>query len=800
MSCLHNAQQQNSAFQNDLEEFAFDPSVVNIPRRPATTSTSSNQLLQPQPYLGHLENQNLFISQIPVLSAHNGLLQPPFKYRPRDINFENCPSLDTNLPRPTTFTDSTFISTPSPSMRSFSSSPVLQQEGTSLNPELSMIQSLDELFGPLKIEINGIAPYIRQQTSLEYLPTPVIPCIAENTLPAAYTDLSSPLTIPEDLMPCEQDAIEYFDLFFDHVHPYIPVIHRARFYEQWNADKNSVSPLLLEAVFACAGMICGDPAIGMRWLNLANVHESAFLEAPRLSTIQALLLLLKAREVAPKNGYYYRSWQLVKTMISMAKDLNIHEHYSYHADGKNCGMESTECLIKSRVWQTLLITEVLIGVPQGLKDFGVDIETVEARTSWNISGLDAYETERSRQYSYFVRIALNIRRFTDSYNQTKKQHNWAKDPRFTKNNNLLDQWLTDLPADLQVSLPSANSSPWLSSHFMGNLNICFHLNIILQYRPQLEDSAYDQSDGMWKARMDRSLSSAKTIYHLQEAIVSSYGLHGLCYMQRGIRFTVYCTLTCLTVYLKALTFTESHLDIDAKLYFSRHMRLLEQCNEEWPLPEIQASLYTVRAALSANINMPFDLNSFIFPFDFDSHNSTQVAQPIPQNTPNRALQSPDTINDATASPVLLSTRTEIIPTTPLPMIFEMLPCDTAISSSLGIHLEDGLGIWDPTRLVTQTDLELSSGALLSPASSPASVVTPNRNAGDYNFPIQFDMITSPFQKDCPYYTFDFEASATSRGIQDWNGEISGIYSVPGLKRKWDEVESFFEGQITTTKI
>lgn len=94
-------------------------------------------------------------------------------------------------------------------------------------------------------------------------------------------------------------------------------------------------------------------------------HESSFMDVPRLSTIQALLLLLKARESLPKKGYYYRSWQTVKTIVSMAKDLDIHDHYNVHAEGKSCEMDTVECLVQIRVWQALLVVEVMIGAPQG---------------------------------------------------------------------------------------------------------------------------------------------------------------------------------------------------------------------------------------------------------------------------------------------------------------------------------------------------------------------------------------------------------------------------------------------------
>ena len=89
------------------------------------------------------------------------------------------------------------------------------------------------------------------------------------------------------------------------------------------------------------------------------------MDVPRLSTIQAVLILLKARESAPKRGYYYRSWMTVKILIVMAKDLELHNHYAVHQEGRECGSDPTECLIKTRIWQNIFMCELMVGGPQG---------------------------------------------------------------------------------------------------------------------------------------------------------------------------------------------------------------------------------------------------------------------------------------------------------------------------------------------------------------------------------------------------------------------------------------------------
>lgn len=98
----------------------------------------------------------------------------------------------------------------------------------------------------------------------------------------------------------------------------------------------------------------------------------------------------------------------------------------------------------------------------GRSDYGVDPQTVDMRPSLDIRGLDAYETDRSRQYAYFVRNAHHIRIITDIYHKVKKQKDWGADPRFTQRNPLFADWLRNLPPDLQVNYPPDGSPPPLA--------------------------------------------------------------------------------------------------------------------------------------------------------------------------------------------------------------------------------------------------------------------------------------------------------------------------------------------------
>lgn len=98
------------------------------------------------------------------------------------------------------------------------------------------------------------------------------------SLPPLVSGPGHKIRIPPELMPDDETILHYFDVFFTHVHPYVPVLDRPTFYRQWHTDRDSVSPLVLEAIFALAGRIMDDPGEGQQWLALAT---SALVFCPR---------------------------------------------------------------------------------------------------------------------------------------------------------------------------------------------------------------------------------------------------------------------------------------------------------------------------------------------------------------------------------------------------------------------------------------------------------------------------------------------------------------------------------------
>ena len=414
---------------------------------------------------------------------------------------------------------------------------------------------LADLLGNLRMNEAGSAPYLNNRMLANRPGNEEAPIVEEedddykSSLPPLISGPGLKIRIPPELMPDDATVLQYFDLYFANVHPYVPVLDKSIFLKQWQTNREAISPLLIEAILAIGGRLADDPAQGQQWLALATRHADSFMDVPRLSTLQALLVMLKAREAAPKRGYYYRSWMAIVQCVQMGKDLGLDEHYADHNAGQPCGSTPAECLMKTRIWQTIFVCEVMIGSPQGRTDLSVTEDSVDVREPPPTPGVDESDMQVSRNFVYLTRIVRNVSRMNRIYSRIKRNKDWGADPEFKSMNPLLHGWPNELPPDLAITFPSDGSAPWIASSFIGNMHSYYYLSILLLHRPQLQVLSPSSPDGKWKQHMLLCYSSAKNLCRLEEAILQTFGLNGLQNMQRGINFTIYSVLTCILVHL-----------------------------------------------------------------------------------------------------------------------------------------------------------------------------------------------------------------------------------------------------------
>ncbi|KAH7261026.1 uncharacterized protein BKA55DRAFT_536032 [Fusarium redolens] len=517
---------------------------------------------------------------------------------------------------------------PTPPMHQPPPPPVAQQQPSpeAYSPGEYQHHDLADLLGTLKVNETGTAPYLRNKASFRREEEPAIEDDAEE-FPA---NLPRPapghkIRIPPELMPDDETALHYFDLYFTHVHPYVPVLCKTVFYQQWNRDRNAISPLILEAIFAMGGRLAEEPGEGQQWLALASRHADSFMDIPRLSTLQALLMILKAREAAPKRGYYYRSWMTVVQCVQMGKDLGLDEHYEDHQAGISCEFTPVECQLRKRLWQLVFVCEVMVGAPQGRHDHAVKLNTVDFTAARPVPGCEESEYHISRNFSYFSQVVRTVATMSKVYTRLRRRKDWGVDPEFQQLGQSFNTWLAELPPDLAISFPPDGSPPWIPSHFIGNMHGYYYLAMILFHRPILSFLDPNSLDGQWKRHMMICYSSAKALCRLQEATLNSFGLTGLQCMQRGFSFSLYAGLSCIVIHLVAIVSPDPELNTDAREYFTRHMRVLEKVMEAWPMPELEKQINALRDAFSADVRKPFVLKPS-FPYG-SPHPSTHSSPP-----------------------------------------------------------------------------------------------------------------------------------------------------------------------------
>ncbi|KAF2498297.1 hypothetical protein BU16DRAFT_548115 [Lophium mytilinum] len=684
---------------------------------------------------------------------------------------------------------------PAPPMDSPGSDGVWRNDNTS---------NLTDALGELKIDYTAVAPYIaNQKKSLAEAPALEE---YEIQLPP-QNSLDHTVRIPPEMMPSEQQALDYFDYFFTNIHPYCPVINRAYFYQQWSTARESISPLMLEAIFACASLMLEEPGAGNKWLALASKHEESFRDVPRLSTIQAMLLILKARESVPQRGYFWRSWMTVVNMVAMAKELDLNEHYENHQIGKHCGSSLPDCLTKTRVWNTLFVLEIMVGGPQGRSDFSVDVDTVDFSIPRPVPGLDDAEYQVSRQFAHYLRIVKNVQFTTVAHGRLrKKRKDWALDPEFVQHNQNFPIWLRELPHDLQIAYPPDGSAPWIPSHFVANLH-CYHLlSVIMHHRPQLHILS-DSFDGSWKQHMIICYSAAKDMCKLQEAILKNYGLPGLLCMQRGISFTIYSVLTCTMLHLVAITSPDPELSGDAREFFVRHMRILETCTPSWPMPEMHEQVNTLRQAFSADTSKAFALKpSFPFgsppPQSNSSPLSTDDAYRPRGPGPQSPLEQPGQVHYHAHPITPPISASDSDPKTDSPVVQSlamMAAGQRTPQTSNQIQMQEPVQ-WNPTRIFDQWNAAFgtpppSTSSQSSPPLRPPppgtgyEARTPQEaNPPNYQLPAVSPHVAQVpnIQAQLPppvSYAAPPNASYVTPGM--WQDVVASSFGGEGLKRRWD---------------
>lgn len=119
------------------------------------------------------------------------------------------------------------------------------------------------------------------------------------------------------LVDIQPDLIESY---FRHVHPFLLVLHKPSFFRRLHDPKDPVPDFLLAAMYAVAShYVPGREEDGRRYFQFWLNRLDDTMDKPRLSTIQALLMIIKYQEGVKNTGFYFRTYMYTQMVIVLAR-------------------------------------------------------------------------------------------------------------------------------------------------------------------------------------------------------------------------------------------------------------------------------------------------------------------------------------------------------------------------------------------------------------------------------------------------------------------------------------------------
>ncbi|CAI2164748.1 1457_t:CDS:2 [Funneliformis geosporum] len=200
----------------------------------------------------------------------------------------------------------------------------------------------------------------------------LIPNNQQNVVGGSYVDPPLPSIISQFSEPPSHISKNLLERYFNHFHPYFPIINRGQFFKMMSCPnvEDRPSPLLLNAIYAIGAMFpptLQDFHSSIFYDRSKNLLDN-FIDVPRLSTVQALILLCMVDQGKP-SSYRPQTYSSVAIRMALSMGLNRRNGAVYQGKGRHT---------KKLVWWGCFILDRLNSLANGdpltINDKMCDIE------------------------------------------------------------------------------------------------------------------------------------------------------------------------------------------------------------------------------------------------------------------------------------------------------------------------------------------------------------------------------------------------------------------------------------------
>ncbi|RCH95336.1 Protein sds23 [Rhizopus stolonifer] len=373
------------------------------------------------------------------------------------------------------------------------------------------------------------------------------------------------------------EAEPLIEKYFEHVHKYIPMIHKPSFLKQMQSTTNPPSRLLLFTMCAVAsrwslehGGYNVDKLIppGYTYYQKALGLLDDFFDIPRVSTIQALVLLVKYQEYFQRVGYFHRSHAYLGIAARMCLDLGLSD-----VDGENIEAE-----IGKRTFWATFIYDLLMSIEQGRATYFDASKCASGYPSATPDESSALEDAVINQNTfiqlckilsviYSVVRRFTIRKQTQGDHRTREQTIEEQSWLFSIHTHL-ENFYYEISQDPQYSIGEGQI---IQDPFVGFLHLTYHFCVILLHQNYVEGSLdTNEYDFIPYTHRKFCCDAASSITIIAESLKRRFPVDAFVLPIRGAQHVIHCLSAATTIH----QYESLHSDLAITKDMAHRQRLL----------------------------------------------------------------------------------------------------------------------------------------------------------------------------------------------------------------------------------
>ncbi|KAF9437273.1 hypothetical protein BGZ76_001388 [Entomortierella beljakovae] len=543
-----------------------------------------------------------------------------------------------------------------------------ETDDSSLSPDDSM-QVLSLLMGNLKVDRDGAAHYLPKvldQKERSYNDSRSYGSSSPNSFSEStnldWGSLEVPpsYTLPNSLLtPMAINAL--LEIYFNSVHTFLPVIHKTSFLTLCQDGNYRVPPFLLMSICSVAARHATEMELQdiPELSNLKSHHSlydhartllDTYMDVPRISTIQGLLLLAYYQIKEKRSGHFFRIRMYINLATRMATDMGLqntlfkslseieasntgdslpniasphnrmmnptlhsmsqypsisnsrqngtikdqHARYSQEKlaviHQENClawlGCFFLDGLTSSLMGQDYCVTNPTLDMPKLIQEAGQMSDTVQGATL-------IFWYHHLELVQIYRRICLFFRTISSEHTLTRA----IKSPEMQSIETSLIGWLSKLPSHL-VYIDNLGPEAPLPSYYTLYLHRFYYSHKLLLYRPLISNKTHRGELKDHNSSIAKCSHAATMLTQIGEIIFQNYS-----WPWPGCGLFAYHMLQAAEIHVFQMV-TQSTVD-SQNLYY-RTMDLIKGYVSLAKLPELEKDVLTMEEMVSNFLLAPQD--------------------------------------------------------------------------------------------------------------------------------------------------------------------------------------------------